>query len=168
MSESRAPSGIADRMHGQLSGIAVVRFGLMSVHAYACITLGPESLVVALPRYGDYDFWVRRCFAHRACAARRSVSLRSSGLTLRHRAAPKPTACRFIGGGESFRLATSSISSARSTKTSGGSPLCFMIRRSVIVRLTPSAVARSVGIGVCIAGLVLGVDMRLLVLVEGL
>lgn len=36
----------------------------------------------------------RRSFVHRACAARRSTALRSSGLTLRHRAAPRPTAVR--------------------------------------------------------------------------
>ena len=57
--------------------------------AYACTILEcySSSGLLFLPR-------PRRSFVHRACAARRSTSLRSSGLTLRHRAAPRPTAVR--------------------------------------------------------------------------
>ena len=85
----------------------------------------------------------RRCFAQRAWAARRSASLRCSGLTLRQRAAPSPTACLLTGEGASFRLAISSISSARSISTSGGRPLWRTMRRRVIVRRTPRQAANS-------------------------
>ena len=109
----------------------------------------------------DESFGLR--LAHRACAARLSISLRSSGLTFRHLAAPKPTACLLIGDGESFRLAISRISSARSSRTSGGKPLCFMMRRSVIVRRTPIAFANSAGITENFGAFTFGVDMRMLV-----
>ena len=88
-----------------------------------------------------------RRLAHRAWAARRSASLRSSGPTFRHRAAPRPTACRFIGEGESFRLAMSSISSARSSRTSGGRPALSHDapqRHAFVAR--PDSVASSDGI----------------------
>ena len=64
-----------------------------------------------------------RCLAQRACAAFRSALLRSSGLTCRQRAAPRLSAVRRIGSGESFRLAMSRSSIARSRSTSGGRPV---------------------------------------------
>src|SRR5215813_5734800 len=98
----------------------------------------------------------RRCFAQRACTAFRSSSLRSSALTLRHRAAPKPTAVRVIGGGESLRLAMSSSSIARSIRTSAGSPVYLTIDFNRFARRTPIALARSEGTaraGLFLAGL---------------
>lgn len=75
-----------------------------------------------------------RCFVHRDCATRRSCSLRASALTLRHRSVPKPTACRWCGGGDSLRLAMSSISRTRSITTSGSKPVWRTILRSVMLR----------------------------------
>jgi hypothetical protein len=60
----------------------------------------------------------------------------------------------------------SSISSARSIRTSGGSPLCRMMRFSVMLRRTPKQAARSSGISVRLTARVLGVDMRLLAVIE--
>ena len=56
-----------------------------------------------------------RCFSHRARAALRRASLRSSGLTFRHRAAPSPTACLFIGDRARAGLSTRSTRSSRSS-----------------------------------------------------
>src|SRR4051812_30847201 len=106
-------------------------------------------------RTDAYQLSPRRCFAHRAWTTRRNISLRSSGLILRHRAAPKPTAVRVIGGGESLRLAMSSSSIAKSIRVSAGSPVCLTIDFSRFARRTPRAVARSeamVGAGVFLAG----------------
>lgn len=108
-----------------------------------------------------------RCLAQRAWAALLNVSLRTSGLTLRQRAAPSPTACRLMGEGESFRLAMSSISNARSISTSGGRPLCRMMRRSVKLRRTPRHAASSDGIRACITDRFFAVDMRLLAMLKG-
>jgi hypothetical protein len=103
------------------------------------------------------------CLAQRAFAARLRALLRSSGLTFRHRAAPSPTAVLFMGSSDSFRLAMSRISSARSSNTSGGRPLWRMMRRSRIVRRTPSS-RENVGVrSVFGSELIFDVDMRMLV-----
>ena len=80
----------------------------------------------------------RRTLSQRACTARRIALLRSSGLTLRQRAAPKPTAWRCTGSTAIRRLVMSRISRARSSSASGGRFVCFMIRRRRIERRTPS------------------------------
>jgi hypothetical protein len=142
-------------------------------HALACMTVYCTVLYFQYANSAYYFLLgclssrpLRRGLAHRAWAALRNASLRSSGPMLRQRAAPRPTACRFIGDGESFRLARSSISKARSRRTSGGSPVCRMIRRSVIVRLTPRYAASSDETCPLAEGLSFAVDMRMLVLVD--
>jgi hypothetical protein len=116
------------------------------MHALGCIwgTCRRGYLLLGLsPRTG-----AGRGFPQRACAARRSASLRSFGLTLRHRAVPRPNAVRRIGGGESFRLATSSSSIATSSKISGGSPVSRITRRRRADRRLPSSRANSVVSGI--------------------
>jgi hypothetical protein len=115
--------------------VLAVRSPYTSLHAYDCAATddrvrGDER------RHG-------RGFAQRARAAFRSALLRSSGPTFRQRAAPRPTAVRRIGSGESFRLAMSSSSIAKSSSASGGSPVCRIMRRSLAVRRAPRTRARS-------------------------
>jgi hypothetical protein len=116
------------------------------IHALGCVwrTCRPIYFLLGVsPRAG-----AGRGFAQRACAARRSASLRSFGLTLRHRAAPSPSAVRRIGEGESFLLAMSSSSIATSSKISGGSPVSRITRRRRAVRRLPSSRANSVVSGI--------------------
>jgi hypothetical protein len=82
--------------------------------------------------------WRRRCLAQRACTARLKSRLLSSALTLRHRAAPRPTAVRRIGGGASFLLEISRRSRARSNNGSAARPVWRMTVRSRLARRTPS------------------------------
>ena len=103
----------------------------------ACMTR--TQFLTAETIYSPPDFLHLLCFAHRAWTTRRSTSLRSSGLTFRHLAAPNPTAVRRSGGGDSLRLARSSISIARSKSASGGKPVRRTTARSRALRLEPIA-----------------------------
>lgn len=141
------------------------------VHASAsvCLHEAPQDVGTAYDSVSPsfLAFRLGRGFAQRACAARRSASLRSSGLTFRHRAAPRPTAVRRIGEGESFRLAMSSSSVAKSSRTSGGRPVWRMIRRNRAVRLEPRTRASSTVRSPPDCAGVFSLAMRVLVVIEG-
>jgi hypothetical protein len=87
---------------------------------WGCTRLHDSNRTVTDDRVSSHPRREERCLPQRACAAFRSALLRSSGLTLRHRAEPRLTAVLRSGSGASFRLAMSKSSIARSRRTSGG------------------------------------------------